>query len=82
MPKLKIGPEVIEKDKPPYKSVLLDGKEIMKIDTQKYMGIRKDQTEELRKKLSEVLGYNVERQTMNTAMILEFIPSKNEVAKE
>jgi hypothetical protein len=56
-----------------YKNVILDGKEILRLDFTTYMGHRKDQTKDLLEILTKKVGREISRSDLNRAMLLGVI---------
>lgn len=52
----------------PYKSVMVDGKEIFRIDRQKYMGNYRDQTKEVLEVLSKMFKKDITKDKLQRAI--------------
>lgn len=57
----------------PYKPVFLDGKEIFRLDQTRYMGIKKDQTNEVIEKLKQIIKKDINKDDLQRAIMLGVI---------
>jgi hypothetical protein len=68
-----ISPVQYDENFKEFKTVILDGKEILRLDFSTYMGHRRDQTKDLLEILTAKIGRPVSKEELNRAMMLGVI---------